>query len=77
MNKYRSRNYSQKSKTGTSLEIVLNIKKCLEEGKLVEVYAFVPSNKNHYQRIEVDLIRGLEYPLMQKFNPQCNKSGKK
>ncbi len=76
MQRYRSRAPHQKSKTGTSLEIILKIRKCLEEGKTVEIYALKPSINNYYFGLEVDLIRGLEYPLIRKFRPPWNKRGK-
>ncbi len=76
MKRYRSRAPHQKNKTGTSLEIILKIKKCLEERNKVEIYALKPPNNNYYQGLEVDLVRGLEYPLIKKFRPPWNKRGK-
>ncbi len=43
-------------------------------GKCVKVYALEPSEKCFYKdTIEVDMIRGLEYPLIEKFNSSWNR----
>lgn len=67
MKKYRSRADHQKNNKGTSLEIIKKIKKCLEEDKIVEIFAHKPPNNYHYKNFEIDLVRGLEYPLIEKF----------
>lgn len=76
MIRYRSRAPDQKTKPGTSLKIILEIKDCLKKGKNVEIYAFKPPNDIHCIGLEVDLVRGLEYPLIKKFSPQWNIRGK-
>ena len=41
--------------------------------KRVKVYALEPSEKYVYKEIELDMVRGLEYPLIEKFNPAWNR----
>ena len=67
MKKYRSRADHQKNNTGTSLEIIKKIKKCLEKDKIVEIFAHKPPNNYIYKNFEIDLVRGLEYPLIEKY----------
>jgi uncharacterized protein YerC len=75
MKKYTSRASHQKNNTGTSLEIIKKIKKCLEQGKIVEIYALKPPNNYNYENLKIDLVRGLEYTLIEKFSPSWNKRG--
>ena len=77
MVRYRSRTLAQKYKSGTSLEINLKIKECLEKGRAVDICALKPKNNHVYKKLEVDLVRGLEYPLINKFDTPWNKNGKK
>lgn len=75
MKKYTSRASHQKNNTGTSLEVIQKIKKCLEKGKIVEIYALKPPNNYNYKNLKIDLVRGLEYPLIDNFSPSWNKRG--
>lgn len=52
------------------------IKAALDARKKVEVYATYPSRRVHYQGIEVDLVRGLEYPLIDAFPGVWNDKGR-
>lgn len=75
MKKYTSRASHQKNNTGTSLQIIKKIKKCLEERKTIEIYALKPPNNYNYKILKIDLVRGLEYPLIERFRPSWNKRG--
>jgi len=75
---------------GTNERIANEIKKCLEDGKTVEIFALKPELVVQYKGLEltiqhndvelviknkgleVDLVRGLEYPLIEKLNPEWN-----
>ncbi|AXI24947.1 hypothetical protein CFE53_01765 [Methanofervidicoccus sp. A16] len=57
---------------GTNKRIADEIKKCLENGKTVEIFALKLELVVQYKGLEVDLIRGLEYPLIEKLDPEWN-----
>ena len=58
---------------GTNERIANEIKKCLENGKTVEIFALKKLELVvQYKGLEVDLIRGLEYPLIEKLDPEWN-----
>ncbi|MEN3013529.1 MAG: GIY-YIG nuclease family protein [Endomicrobiia bacterium] len=59
----------------TNVRINEEIKKKLKLNHKVEIYALLPETKDKYEfnGISIDLIRGLEYPLIKKFNPEWNK----
>ena len=87
----RMKMFKNKQGGGTNERIADEIKKCLEDGKTVEIFALKPElsvvykgpeitiEYNHYteivvknKSIEVDLIRGLEYPLIERLKPEWN-----
>ncbi|MEO0111221.1 MAG: hypothetical protein ABIK77_02620 [candidate division WOR-3 bacterium] len=50
--------------------VAQNIKECLENNKVVKIFALEPKGKIRYKNLLVDLINGLENPLINKFNPK-------
>jgi len=49
------------------------IKAALKEEKVVKIFALVPG-ESEYKGLEVDLLRGLEYPLIEQLNrPDWNR----
>lgn len=55
------------------------IKKCLERREAVLIYALVPQDEILYHALQVDLVKGLENPLIARFQPAWNrqKSGRR
>ena len=43
--------------------------------KPVDIFALLPSKVIMFRRLQVDLVKGLEYPLIEKLKPHWNKSG--
>ena len=82
----RMRHYRNPSKKGsnqkrdrTNLEIHNRIKKALEEGNEVWIYAWKPpTRKEEFGNVEleIDMVMGLERSLIQKFKPPWNKECK-
>ena len=77
--KDRMKKYKYLQGGGTNERIAKEIKKCLEDGKTVEIFALKPELLVQYKGLEiknkgleVDLVRGLEYPLIEKLNPKWN-----
>jgi len=58
---------------GTNERVAELIKSCLEAGGEVEVWALVPEAGPHYGGLPIDLVKGLENPLIQRFDPEWNK----
>jgi len=71
MNKYK---YLQGG--STNKKIAKEIRKHLEKGKIVKIFALNPSEDLKYKGLKIDLVRGLEYPLIETFQPKWNKQGK-
>jgi len=74
----KNRLYKYKKKQGRSTnERILNeIGKELIRGHKIYIYALKPEIIYYYDSLEIDTVRGLEYPLIRKFNPEWNKMGK-
>ena len=49
-----------------------NIRRSLEEDNLVEIFALKPELVYKYRGLEVDLVKGLENPLIKYFQPEWN-----
>lgn len=73
--KERFRKYKYKQGGGTNARILEEIRMVLKNNQRVDIYAFVPK-EILYKGVYVDMVRGLEYPLIQKFKPLWNKQGK-
>ena len=69
MNRYKSMQGS-----GTNEHIAKRIKKALQEKKTVEIYALNPQPSKHYKGLNVDLVKGLENPLIAKIRPKWNRA---
>ena len=57
---------------GTNLKIALSIKDCLRHGKKVEILAWKPDTEIEFKGLKVDLVKGLENPLIQQVRPEWN-----
>jgi len=52
------------------------IEKALKADEVVKIFALVPK-EFEYKGLKVDLVRGLEYPLIEQLNPKWNDELKK
>jgi len=75
--KERMKRYKYKQGTGTNKRIHEKIESVFSKGKEVKIFAFCPSKNFKFKDLNIDLVRGLEYPLIERFNPEWNKAGKK
>ncbi len=57
---------------GTNLKIALCIKDCLRHGKTVEILAWKPDTKIEFKGLKIDLVKGLETPLIRSVKPEWN-----
>ena len=71
MNRYKSMQGS-----GTNEHIAKLIRKALQEKKTVEIYALNPQPSKHYKGLSVDLVKGLENPLIAKAKPEWNRANR-
>ena len=74
--KNRMRRYRKPTGGSTNKRIAEKINNCLKNGKDVKIFALdiEQSLAVRYRDLEIDLVRGLEYPLIKRFNPDWNKS---
>ena len=49
------------------------IRQMLDQGKRVEIYALKPATKDIFMDLQVDLVKGLENPLIASFKPEWNR----
>jgi len=73
--KNRMNRYQNMIGAGTNERIAKLIRKHLDEGQEVKIYAFKPDINLQYQSLTIDLIKGLENPLIQKEKPEWNIQG--
>jgi len=77
--KTRMNRYKGKVGSGTNKRILDEIAELLEEGGEVYIYAWYPrgdeNERYKYKDLSIDLINGLEYPLINKLKPIWNKQG--
>lgn len=72
--KKRMSRYQGQVGAGTNKRIANNIKNCLKLGKNVKIFALKPEASLKYMDLNVDLIKGLENPLIEQFDhPEWNK----
>ena len=64
--------YKNMQGAGTNERIVNKIKKCLKQGKSIKIFALKPKSTLQYKNLNIDLIKGLENPLIQKLKPEWN-----
>jgi len=57
----------------TNKRISIEIKQILDQGKKVEIYALKPTTKQVFVDLQVDLVKGLENPLIAKLKPTWNR----
>jgi len=65
--------YKNMQGAGTNERISIEIKQALDQGNKVEIYALKPTIKHDFVDLQVDLVKGLENPLIAKFKPEWNR----
>jgi len=68
----RMSRYQGMTGNGTNLKIALLIKGCLQHGKVVKILAWKPDTEIGFKGLKVDLVKGLENPLIQELRPEWN-----
>lgn len=70
----RMKGYKNRPGESTNKRIAEEIKNCLNKKIPVRIFAFNPNNliNLYYRGVEVDLVRGLEFSLIHKLNPDWN-----
>lgn len=58
---------------GTNKRIAKKIKGCLENKRVVKIFALNPRSPCKYNDLDVDLVKGLENPLIEKLEPKWNR----
>jgi hypothetical protein len=69
----RMSRYRRWQGAGTNKRIAKKIKKCLKQGQSVKIFALKPTSTLQYKGLNVDLVKGLENPLIEKLKPEWNK----
>jgi len=64
--------YKSLQGAGTNERIARKIKDCLKHGKAVKIFALKPESTLQYKSLNIDLIKGLENPLIEKLRPEWN-----
>lgn len=71
--KKRMQRYYHQKGSGGNHNMILKIKRHLNRGQKVNIYALkITVRSPKYKGIIVDLVKGLENPLINKFNPEWN-----
>jgi hypothetical protein len=65
--------YKSMQGAGTNERIATKIKECLEKGEAVKIFALKPELSCDYKGLSVDLVKGLENPLIERLQPEWNK----
>ena len=65
--------YKAQQGASTNERISIKIKQTLDQGKRVEIYALKPTAKHIFVDLQVDLVKGLENPLIAGFQPEWNR----
>jgi hypothetical protein len=68
--------YQSQAGGTTNKRIANEIGTLLEDGKPVKIFALRPEPVRQYVDLTVDMVRGLEKPLIEKFNPPWNIKGR-
>lgn len=71
--KDRMGRYQSRAGSGTNKRIAELIKECLVEGRVVKILALKPDTEIELKGLKVDLVKGLENPLIRKVRPVWNK----
>jgi hypothetical protein len=72
MGRYKGQQGSRPNGISTNERISIEIRQMLNQGKRVEIYALKPTNKQLFVDLQVDLVKGLENPLIARFQPAWN-----
>ncbi len=70
--KDRMRRYQGMKGQGTNRRVTELIRACLMQGSEVSILAWRPDKTIEFKGLEVDLVKGLENPLIQKVGPEWN-----
>ncbi|MHC1611594.1 MAG: GIY-YIG nuclease family protein [Candidatus Methanospirareceae archaeon] len=70
--KNRMSRYQSLQGAGANERIANKIKDCLKRGKAVEIFALKPESTLQYKGLNVDLVKGLENPLIERLKPEWN-----
>lgn len=70
--KDRMSRYKGMAGSGTNERIAIKIKECLEKGKRVAIIVLNPEMELHYKSLKIDLVKGLENPLIEGLRPEWN-----
>ena len=57
---------------GTNERITKKIKDCLKRGKAIKIFVLKPESTLQYKGLNVDLVKGLENPLIGRLKPEWN-----
>ncbi len=70
--KDRMSRYQSQQGAGTNERIANKIKDCLKRGKAIKIFALKPESTLQYKGVNVDIVKGLENPLIGKLKPEWN-----
>ena len=70
----RMSRYKNQQGAGTNERISIKILQLIREGNSVQIFALRPREDHPYKDLNVDLVKGLENPLIEKFRPEWNRS---
>jgi hypothetical protein len=73
MGRYKNQQGGSGGSVSTNKRVSINIKQLLDQGKKVEIYALKPTQKDIFVDLQVDLVKGLENPLVASFKPEWNR----
>ena len=73
MGRYKNLQGGSANREGTNQTIARLIKQGLTEGQVVHILAMRPTAVYRFVDLEVDLVKGLENPLIGRFDPEWNK----
>jgi hypothetical protein len=73
MGRYKAQQGSRPQGVSTNERISIEIRRVLDQGKRVEIYALKPTAKLMFVDLQVDLVKGLENPLVAEFKPEWNR----
>jgi len=57
---------------GTNKRIAIRIRDCLGRGKVVKIFALKSETQYYYKGLNIDLVKGLENPLIDTLKPEWN-----
>jgi len=75
--KDRMERYQSRAGAGTNERVAGLIRSALEAGEAVEIWALSPPPGGSYKGVPVDLVKGLENPLIEILDPEWNRAARK